>query len=63
MEITRICLMISCEGFVYFRLKRASNSTTSYSDSELEDVAFPLETSIGHSSTVFRSDSCLEVEN
>lgn len=45
--ITWICLMIKAEGFTVLRLRWASNPTSSYSDSELEEKAFSRETSMG----------------
>ena len=47
MGIAGICLIISGESVVYLRLRGDTNPVASYSDSELEDVAFTLETSMG----------------
>ena len=42
-----IGLMVKAEGFTVLRLRWASSPTSSYSDSELEEEAFPRETSMG----------------
>lgn len=60
MGMAGICLMTSGEGFKDFRLRWASNTSALYTDSELEEVAFPLETSMGSSSIVFSGEGYSE---
>lgn len=50
-------------GITSLRLRWASNPTSSYSDSELKEEAFPLDTFMGGLSMMFKGDSCLETEN
>lgn len=62
MGIAGIWLM-SSEKFEDLRSRWDSNPTVSYSVSELDDVAFPLGTSMGGSNIVFKGDSYSEAEN